>query len=66
VRPSTVIGKFSPKHFLISGYQLAPKNQLSLFKKTSWDVFYELQNKENQIGNFESLVQNRLNSLFIR
>jgi hypothetical protein len=22
-------------------------------------MFYELQNKENQIGNFESLVQNR-------
>jgi hypothetical protein len=38
---------------------IAPKNQLSLSKNTSWDVFYELQNKENQIGNFESLVQNR-------
>jgi hypothetical protein len=46
------------KNYTIKGYQIA-QNQLSLSKNTSWDVFYELQNKENQIGNFESLVQNR-------
>jgi hypothetical protein len=27
-------------------------------------MFYELQNKENQIGNFESLVQNRFGTSF--
>jgi hypothetical protein len=43
---------------------ISPKNQLSLSKNTSWDFFYELQNKENQIGNFESLVQNRFGTPF--
>jgi hypothetical protein len=27
-------------------------------------MFFELQNKENQIGNFESLVQNRFGTSF--
>jgi hypothetical protein len=36
-----------------------------LFSKTPAGMFfYELQNKENQIGNFESLVQNRFGTSF--
>jgi hypothetical protein len=54
---------FIEKNYTIKGYQIAQKSVIS-FKNTSWDVFYELQNKENQIGNFESLVQNRFGTSF--
>jgi hypothetical protein len=52
---------FIEKNYTIKGYQL--QNQLSL-QKTPAGMFYELQNKENQIGNFESLVQNRFGTSF--
>ncbi|MGA9639293.1 hypothetical protein [Flavobacterium sp.] len=47
------------KNYTISGYQLIPKISYLFSKNTSWDLFYELQNKKNQIGNLESLLQNR-------
>ncbi|MDN3676009.1 hypothetical protein QWY90_01635 [Flavobacterium paronense] len=38
---------------------------LYLFNKNaSWDIFYEYQNKKNQIGNSEKLVQNRFGTSF--
>ena len=55
---------FPEKNFRIKGYQLAPKISYLFSKNTSWDVFYELQNKENQIGNSETLLQNRLGTSF--
>jgi hypothetical protein len=55
---------FIEKNYTIKGYQIAQKSVISL--KTPAGMFYELQNKENQIGNFESLVQNLRNLLFIR
>ena len=33
-------------------------------KNASWDVFYEYQQKENQIGAFETLKQTRLGTSF--
>jgi hypothetical protein len=53
---------FIEKNYTIKGYQIA-QNQLSLSKHQLM-FFYELQNKENQIGNFESLVQNRFEPPF--
>ncbi|WPR72034.1 hypothetical protein SLW70_02550 [Flavobacterium sp. NG2] len=47
------------KNYTISGYQLSPKISYIFSKNTSWDLFYELQSKKNQIGNSESLLQNR-------
>jgi hypothetical protein len=55
---------FPEKNYEINGYQLAPKISYLFSKNTSWDLFYELQNKENQIGNLETLVQNRLGTSF--
>ena len=55
---------FSEKNYSISGYQLAPKISYLFSKNTSWDLFYELQNKENQIGVLEKLVQNRFGTSF--
>jgi hypothetical protein len=53
---------FIEKNYTIKGYQIAQKSVISL--KTPAGMFYELQNKENQIGNFESLVQNRFGTSF--
>jgi hypothetical protein len=55
---------FSEKNYEIKGYQLAPKISYLFSKSSSWDFFYELQNKENQKGNFETLLQNRLGTSF--
>jgi hypothetical protein len=55
---------FPEKNYEINGYQLAPKISYLFSKNTSWDLFYELQNKENQIGNLETLLQNRLGTSF--
>lgn len=52
------------KNYTVSGYQIAPKISYLFSKSTSWDVFYELQSKENKIGNFETLLQNRFGSSF--
>jgi len=56
---------FPQKNYEIKGYQLAPKISYLFSKSTSWDLFYELQNKENQIGNFETLLQNRFGTSFM-
>jgi hypothetical protein len=55
---------YSEKNYEIKGYQLAPKISYLFSKSTSWDLFYELQNKENQIGNSETLLQNRFGTSF--
>ncbi|MWB93417.1 hypothetical protein GON26_03525 [Flavobacterium sp. GA093] len=55
---------FIEKNFQLEGYQVAPKVSYLFSKNTSLDFFYELQSKKNQIGNFETLTQNRLGTSF--
>ncbi|WP_396157795.1 hypothetical protein [Flavobacterium sp.] len=55
---------FSSKNFEVDGYQINPKISYLFNKNASWDLFYELQTKENQIGNSESLKQNRFGTSF--
>jgi len=55
---------FPEKNFDINGYQLAPKISYLFSKSTSWDIFYELQKKDNQIGVAETLLQNRFGTAF--
>ena len=55
---------YPEKNYEIKGYQLAPKISYLFSKSTSWDLFYEFQNKENQIGNSESLLQSRFGTSF--
>ncbi|MNF86374.1 hypothetical protein D3C84_688070 [compost metagenome] len=52
------------KNYDLKGYQIAPKISYLFSKNTSLDFFYEFQNKENQIGNLETLRQNRLGTSF--
>jgi hypothetical protein len=55
---------FTEKNYDLTGFQVAPKISYLFSKNTSLDIFYELQKKENQIGNFETLTQNRLGTSF--
>jgi hypothetical protein len=55
---------FTAKNYDLSGYQIAPKISYLFSKNTSLDLFYELQRKENLIGNLETLSQNRLGTSF--
>jgi len=61
---ATTLENFLDRNFNIKGYQLAPKISYLFTKSTSWDLFYELQNKENQIGKLETLLQNRFGTSF--
>ena len=64
INTAIVSENFPDRNFNIKGYQLAPKISYLFTKSTSWDLFYELQNKENQIGNLETLLQNRFGTSF--
>ncbi|TDE05141.1 hypothetical protein [Flavobacterium sandaracinum] len=64
IRTAIESENFPEKNFDINGYQLAPKISYLFSKSTSWDLFYELQRKENQIGVSESLLQNRFGTAF--
>ncbi|MEP7092646.1 MAG: hypothetical protein ABI793_01205, partial [Flavobacterium sp.] len=55
---------FVEKNYELKGYQIAPKISYLFSKNTSLDFFYELQKKENQIGNLETLTQNKLGTSF--
>ena len=65
IQTATASENFPENNYMIRGYQIAPKISYLFSKNTSWDVFYELQNKENQIDNFETLTQNRFGTLEI-
>ena len=64
INTSIVSENFPDRNYDLKGYQLAPKISYLFTKSTSWDLFYELQNKENQIGNLETLLQNRFGTSF--
>lgn len=64
IKTNLISKDFAEKNYDLKGYQIAPKVSYLFSKNTSLDFFYEFQNKENQIGNFETLVQNRLGTSF--
>jgi hypothetical protein len=64
IQSSLASENFAEKNYEIDGYQLAPKISYLFSKSTSWDVFYEFQNKENQIGALETLLQSRYGTSF--
>jgi hypothetical protein len=55
---------YSSKNYEVDSYQINPKISYLFNKNASWDIFYEFQNKENQIGASEKLVQNRFGTSF--
>jgi len=64
IKTTLVSEDFTEKNYDLDGYQIAPKISYLFSKNTSLDFFYELQNKENKMGNFETLRQNRLGTSF--
>jgi hypothetical protein len=64
IETSLVSENYAARNFTILGYQFNPKISYLFNKNASWDVFYEYQNKENQIGDFEQLLQNRFGTSF--
>jgi hypothetical protein len=55
---------YGSKNFRIEGYGLAPKVSYIFSRNASWDLFYEYRNKENQVGDLETLDQQRLGTSF--
>lgn len=55
---------YGSKNFRIEGYGLAPKISYIFSRNASWDLFYEYRDKDNQIGDMETLDQHRLGTSF--
>lgn len=55
---------FAQRNFRITGWQSMPKLSYLFSKNASWDIFYEHQQKENQIGLAERLEQHRVGTSF--
>lgn len=55
---------YTSKNYEVDAFQVNPKISYLFNKNASWDIFYEYQNKINQIGNSEKLLQNRFGTSF--
>jgi hypothetical protein len=55
---------YASRNFKVLGYQINPKVSYLFNKNASWDVFYEYQNKENQLGSLDKLLQSRFGTSF--
>ena len=55
---------YPSRNFEINSYRVEPKIGYLFSRNASWDIFYEFQQKENQIGAFETLNQTRLGTSF--
>ncbi|GGB85080.1 hypothetical protein GCM10007424_26410 [Flavobacterium suaedae] len=64
LQSSSYSDNYSSKNFEIDGYSAEPKISYIFSRNASWDIFYEYQNKENQIGEGELLNQQRLGTSF--
>lgn len=58
------VENYSSRDYEIDFYQLSPKISYIFSRNVSWDVFYEYQNKENQISEFQTLEQTRIGTSF--
>ncbi len=64
IKSNALVENFESRNYIIHSYQLAPKISYLFSQNASWDVFYELYNKVNQIGQEENLKQTRLGTSF--
>ncbi|MGL2965627.1 hypothetical protein [Flavobacterium sp. XGLA_31] len=55
---------YSSKNFEVKAYEINPKISYLFNKNASWDIFYEYQNKKNDLGDSEKLLQNRFGTSF--
>jgi len=64
LQTKTTSENFELRNFEIDGFQVAPKLSYVFSQNASLDVFYEYQEKENQIGMQELLQQQRIGTSF--
>lgn len=64
LQSSSYSDNYSSRNFEIDGYSAEPKISYIFSRNASWDIFYEYQNKENQIGEGELLNQQRFGTSF--
>lgn len=55
---------YASRNFEINGVQLSPKISYLFSTNASLDIFYEMQNKQNKLGDKEILKQSRLGTSF--
>ncbi len=61
---SVTSDNFDQKNYQITSEYFLPKVSYIFSRNASLDIFYELRKKENQIGNKETLAQNKLGTSF--
>ena len=64
IKSTTISDNYPTRNFNLKGFQVGPKVSYLFTKNASLDVFYEIQDKENTIANFETLKQNRVGTSF--
>lgn len=64
IESATLSENYGSKNYTIDGYLLAPKVSYIFSRNASWDVFYEYRDKENTIGDMETLDQQRIGTSF--
>jgi len=64
IRTEAIVENFAARNFVLQSYQIAPKLSYLFSRNASWDLFCEYQNKENKIGDHETLKQSRLGTSF--
>ena len=64
IESETISENYASKNFELNGYQLAPKISYLFSRNASWDLFYEFQDKKNQINDLETLQQHRFGTSF--
>ncbi|KGO89689.1 hypothetical protein [Flavobacterium suncheonense] len=60
----TATENYASRNYKIEGFMTGPKISYLFSKNASWDVFYELQYKNNHLGALETLKQQRLGTSF--
>jgi hypothetical protein len=65
VRTTSNIANYTDRNFNIESQKIESKIGYLFSKNANWSLFYEFQQKENQMGFFEALKQTRIGSLFI-
>ncbi|WP_316930223.1 hypothetical protein [Flavobacterium gilvum] len=64
IQTATESQTFAEKNYTIEGYLWLPKISYLFSKNVNLDLFYEHCKKENQIGNLDTLTQNRFGTSF--
>ncbi len=60
----SISDNYAARNYTIDSYLASPKVSYIFSRNASWDVFYEYRNKENRIGDKETLYQQRFGTSF--